>query len=299
MTATIEAPEVATHPLWRGPGIYSADELSLEAYHADVVPGGSLSSSGARSLLTPGCPEQFDYDRRHPQPHKTAFEFGTAAHKLILGEGPDLVMVDVDDWRTKDARAQAAEARERGAIPLKRDDYEQVHAMADALRRNRFAAAAFDPAGGQPEQSIYWTDPLTKVICRARPDWLPNPGSGRLIVPDYKTARDVSREGIAKAITAYGYHCQAAWYLEAARAAGLADERAVFVLVFQQKTPPYTVTPAQVDVLDLRIGHAKNQVARDIYRECTESGRWPGHVDGVEIIPQPEWAQKRESQEYL
>jgi hypothetical protein len=295
VTAILEAPATS---VWRGPGVYSAEELTLEAYHRDVVPGGSLSSSGARALMEPGCPEQFDYDRRNPQPQAT-FEFGTAAHKLVLGEGPDLVMVDVDDWRTKDARAQAAEAREQGAIPLKRDEYEQVHAMADALRCNAFAAAAFDPAGGTPEQSIYWTDPITKVTCRARPDWLPNPGPGRLIVPDYKTARDVSRDGIAKAITTYGYHCQAAWYLEAARAAGLADERAVFVLVFQKKTPPYTVTPAQIDLLDLRLGHAKNQLAREIYRECTESGRWPGHVEGVEIIPQPGWAQKREEEAYL
>jgi hypothetical protein len=299
VTATVEAPEQAVSPLWRGPGTYSADELSLEDYHRDIVPGGSLSSSGARKLLDPGCPAIFDYERRHPQPPKKEFDIGSAAHKLVLGEGPDLAMCDVSDWRTKDAQKQATEARERGAIPLKRADYEQVHAMADALRRHTTAAALFDPAGGKPEQSLYWVDPITKVTCRARPDWLPNPGRGRLIIPDYKTTTKVDRKSISKAIRDWGYHCQAAWYLEGARRLGLADEYAVFVLVFQTKTPPYLVVAAQVDSTDLRIGHAKNQVALDIYRQCTESGDWPAYGEGVEIIPQPEWDQKNDIEEYL
>jgi hypothetical protein len=82
MTATLDAPTIS--PLWHGLGVYSSDELSLEQYHADVAPGGSLSSSGARALLDPGCPAQFDYDRKHHQPAKKEFEIGTAAHSMLL-----------------------------------------------------------------------------------------------------------------------------------------------------------------------------------------------------------------------
>lgn len=300
MTATIEAPEVATHPAWKGVGLYSAAELSLEDYHLDIVPGRSLSSSGARKLLAPGCPAQFDYDRKHAQKAKKEFDIGTAAHTLVLGEGPDLAMVDVNDWRVKGAAAQAAAARAEGAIPLKRADYEMVHGMADALRRHPVASTIFDPAGGKPEQSLYWTDPITGVTCRARPDWLPNPGgAGRVIIPDYKTAAAVNIKAIQNAIRDRSYHAQAAWCIEGAQALDLAGSDAVFLLVFQSKTAPYIVTVVQVDALDLRIGHAKNQVARDIYRECTETGEWPAYSDGVEIVSQPEWDQKRETLEYL
>jgi len=291
------ATETAT--VWRGPGVYTADELSLEDYHRDIVPGGSLSSSGARALLSPGCPAQFHYDRQHPQPVKKEFDLGTAAHRLILGDGPELVEVKVADWRTKDAQRQAAEARERGAVPLKTADYEQVHAMADALRQHRTAASLFDPVGGQPEQSLYWIDPITKITCRARPDWLRTPTQSRAIVSDYKTAAKVDRRSIQRAIRDHGYHQQAAWCIDGARHVGIADERAVFLLVFQAKNPPYHVVVAQVDALDLRIGHAKNAVARDIYRECTETGVWPAYGDAVEIIPQPEWDQKKDVEEYL
>lgn len=299
MTTTIEAPEAATHPVWRGLGVYTAEELSLEDYHRDIVPGGSLSSSGARKLLDPGCPSQFDYDRKHPQGPKKEFEIGSAAHKLVLGEGPELRRIDVADWRAKGAQAAGAEARAEGAIPLKRDDYDQVHAMADALRRHSTASSLFDPTGGEPEKSLYWQDGETGVICRARPDWLPHPGPGRLIVPDYKTAAKVDRKSIQKAIRDRNYHAQAAWYLEGARHVGLCDDKAVFLLVFQVKAPPYHVVVVQVDALDLRIGHAKNQVARAIYRECAESGHWPAYGDDIEIVSQPEFDQKREAEEYL
>jgi len=297
MTAIAEAP--VTHPVWRGPDIYTADELSLEQYHRDIVPGGSLSSSGARALLDPGCPAQFKYDRDHGQAPKKEFDLGTAAHTLVLGNGADLVEVSAKRWDSIAVKAEVRAIRDEGKVPLKTHELEQVQAMASALREHRTAAALFDPAGGKPEQSLYWVDPITKVTCRARPDWLRDSGPGRAVIPDYKTAAKVDRKSIQKAIRDRGYHAQAAWCIEGARHVGVADERAVFLLVIQAKNPPYHVVVAQIDAMDLRIGHAKNAVARDIYRECTETGNWPAYGDAVEIISQPEWDQKRDIEEYL
>jgi hypothetical protein len=297
VTTTLDTPAVS--PLWDGLRVYSADELTLDDYHRDIVPGGSLSSSGARKLLDPGCPAQFDYDRKHPQPVKKEFDLGTAAHTLILGNGADLVEVPAKRWDSIPVKAEVRAIRDAGKIPLKTHELEQVHAMAAALLRHPTAAAIFDPAAGVPEQSLYWRDPITGVTCRARPDWLPNPGPGRAIIPDYKTAVKVDRKSIQKAIRDRAYHQQAAWCVEGARHVGIADEHAVFLLVFQAKNPPYHVVVVQVDALDLRIGHAKNAVARDIYRECNETGVWPAYGEGVEIISQPEWDQKQQAEEYL
>lgn len=299
MTATIEAPEQTVHPAWKGCGVYSADELSLEQYHADVVPGRSLSSSGARKLLDPSCPAQFKYDRDHPQAPKKEFDVGTAAHTLTLGTGAELVEVKAKRWDSIPVKAEVAAIRAEGKVPLKTAELEQVQAMAGALRRHPTAAAIFDPANGQPEQSLYWVDPITQVTCRARPDWLPDPGRGRVIIPDYKTAAKVNRKAIQNAIRDYGLYQQGAWCAEGAQATGIAGPDAVFLLVFQAKSPPFHVVVVQVDAMDMRLGHAKNAVARDIYRECTETSVWPAYGDGVEIIPQPEWDQKREIEEYL
>jgi hypothetical protein len=113
------------------PGVYDIPE---DAYHRDPVPGGSLSASGAKKLLPPSCPALFHHELRNPEPPKRVFELGSAAHKLVLGSGPELVRIDADEWRTNAVKAEVAAARDRGAIPLKPAAYDAVHQMAAALR---------------------------------------------------------------------------------------------------------------------------------------------------------------------
>lgn len=256
-------------------------DMPADEYHQHPA----LSSSGARKLLPPSCPALFKYERDHGQPVKRVFEIGTAAHKTVLGIGPELVLVDAERWDTKDTKARVAKIRAAGNVPLKRADFEQIQAMAKALREHPYAGRLFDPdRGGKPEQNLFWTDAKTGVDCRARVDWLPaTRRSGRLILPDYKTADKVDKESIDKALHNYGYAQQAPWYLDAITALGLA-ERVAFLFVAQMKTPPYLVTVAEVDAESLQIGRHYNDVARRTFAECTATGRWPGFSDDGPIV---------------
>ncbi|KUH38432.1 hypothetical protein ATE80_13195 [Streptomyces kanasensis] len=270
--------------------------MPAEAYHADPR---SLSSTGARRILS-SCPAVFRYEQTHPQPRKQAFDFGTAAHRLVLGDGPELVCIDADDWRTKAAREERDAVYAAGGVPLLPAEYDQVHAMADALRQHRLAAACFAPGTGRPEVSLFWQDAPTGVMRRARLDWLRHPSGGRLVIPDYKTARDGSPEGIARAVAEHGYHQQAAWYLDGVRALEL-DEAPAWLLVVQEKTPPYVVTVVELDAISLRIGAAKNRRALERYARCVETGQWPGYADDSTplYLSLPPWAQIRDTEEYL
>lgn len=278
------------------PGVYP--DVTAEEYHADPVPGGSLSSTGARKLLPPSCPALFHHEQQHGREPKAHFDLGHAAHRLVLGDGPTLVPLDFADWRTKAARAERDAVRADGSVPLLADDYAQVQAMAAALRDHPFASRLFTPGTGRPEQTLVWRDQPTGVMCRARLDWLRAKGRGRLVVPDYKTTRSAEPTAIQRAVHEYGYHQQAAWYLSGVHALGLADD-AVFVFAFQEKTAPYLVTVVELDAMALRIGAARNRRALDIYRECTASGRWPGYRDDVAHLSLPPWAENRDIEEYL
>lgn len=292
-TAQAGASAPAAGPGITEPGIYQMDN---EEYHADR---GSLSSSGARMLLPPSCPALFRHAQDTPQEPKKTFELGTAAHKLVLGEGPDLVQVDADKWTTSAVKAEVAAIRDEGGIPLKLAEYEQVHAMADALRRHPIASVLFDPARGKPEQSLFWRDRPTGVMRRARFDWLPDARSGRLIIPDYKTCRSAEPAALARAVEDFGYHQQDDWYRAAARALNLADETAAFVFVCQEKTPPYLVTVVEMDAEARRIGAARNRRALEVFAECTETGAWPGYSDEIAYLTLPAWAAIRDTEEYL
>lgn len=278
------------------PGLY---EMSAEEYHADPVPGGSLSHSGSRKLLPPSCPALFDHERRNPPPPKDHLEFGTAVHTLVFGCGAKPVLVEAPNWLSKAAQNQRIAARAAGDIALLPQEMEKASTMATVLRRHPLASKLLDPAAGRAEQSLFWRDEPTGVMRRARLDWLPNPVAGkRLIVADYKTANAIDDESVAKAIHEHGYHTQADWYLDAVRALGIAQDVA-FLFVFQMKSAPFLVRVVGVPEIAMQIAAAKNRRAIKTYAECVRTGRWPGYGEAVSYIELPGWAESRDAQEYL
>jgi hypothetical protein len=274
------------------------DGLPADEYHADRT---SISSSGLRALLPPGCPAQFKYDRDHPQAPKREFDLGHAAHKLVLGEGEEIVVTEHDDWRTKAAREERDDIRAAGAVPLLFHEGEQVTAMAEAIRQHPLAGPLFTSGNGLAEQSIYWTDTRTGVRCRCRPDWMPHrPEGGRLVVVDYKTAKAVDDNSLQRAVYERAYHAQAAFYLDGVKAAGLhGDQEPAFIFAFQAKTPPYLVHLVELDFPALTLGAARNERALRIYADCERTGNWPGFNNAITYLPLPPYAEKRDEKEYL
>ena len=273
------------------------DGVPAEVYHADRT---SISSSGLRALLEPSCPAQFKYDRDQPSVSKKTFEVGHAAHKLVLGEGPDLEVVEGARWDTKAAKAQVAEIREHGGVPLKQAEFDQVEGMAAALRAHPLAGPLLAPGTGLAEQSLYWTDPGTGVRCRVRPDWLKQL-PGLTLCVDYKSCADASPQAVSRAIRDRSYHQQDAFYIDGITAV-LAPEQVRFIFVFQSKTAPYLITVRELTQQDRDIGRARNEKALRIYAECESTGIWPDWTGPVTEIPQigmPSWDTLRQAEEYL
>lgn len=292
MTATRMLPEddLAAWEITE-PGVYPG--VPEWAYHADPVPWGSLSSTGARQLMT--APAKFRYARDTPT---RTMEFGTAAHARTLGAGAELaVITDAaanGAWSTKAAKEAVAAARAAGQVPVKPEQAAQIEAMTARLARHRTAARLFAPGTGQAEVTIVWADPDTGVWRRARIDHLPSGDSGDLFVADYKTGEDASPDAVSRAIGRYRYHWQGAWY----RAAVLWARprvRVRFILVVQEKDPPYLVECYEIDPRDLDYGDTQNRLALERYRDCSQAGTWPGYdpfegEQGIPVIRAPRWA---------
>jgi hypothetical protein len=270
-----------------GPGVYN---LPNAAYHADPVPGGSLSSTGARKLLPPkGCPARFKHWRDGGPEHKPEFDFGHGAHRELLGDGEELVIVDAASWRTKAAEEAKAAAYAAGATPLLRKEHDTILEMVPAFRADPVAGRLFEPGTGRPEQTLIWRDERTGVMCRALLDWLPYATGSRFILRDYKTGRSAAPDKLGRAIADYGYHTQLAFHLMGAQALGLADEDAQALLAVQEKTPPYLVTVVQLDPTAMRMGAIRCRQALDLYAECVAADRWPGYSDEVVWAELPPW----------
>lgn len=258
------------------------NDMDEATYHAHPA----LSSSGARKLLPPSCPATFKWERDNPPEGKQVFDFGSAAHKLVLGDGPDLEIIDAPDWRTKAAKEQRDAARADGLIPVLVHEYQQVRAMADAITDHPVAADLF--RDGQPEVSLFWRDPRSGVDCRARLDWFTANVLGEPVVVDYKTCHSADPRALARSVWSFGYHIQQAWYLEGVEAVDLADD-AGFLFICQEKSPPYPVTVMALDREAVRVGHQRARRARSIFAECLATDEWPGHADRIIDVHAPAW----------
>lgn len=260
------------------PGIYP--DMPEDVYHADPVPGGSLSSSGARRLLDT-CPARFDYERRHPQPSREEFDIGKAFHTKALGVGAEIVVVDAKTWQTKTAKEARAEAYAAGKVPLLAHQAAEVDAMAAAVRQHPLAGALLSK--GDVEQSLFWTDERTGIWRRSRLDLLRDDA-----IVDLKSCESADEEHIRKAITRYGYHAQGDYYLEGVRA--LLGRDLPFLFVFVEKRPPHLIHVVQLDADALAAGRRLNDRAIDIYAECSSTGVWPGYADDITTISLPAYA---------
>ena len=276
------------------PGLY--DGIPDADYHADPIPGGSLSSTGARLLLPPSCPAKYRWQLDHPTPtSRPEFDLGKTVHRLALGAGADITVIDAPDWRTRTAREQRDEAWAAGRTPVLAADYDRARAMVSALRQHPLAGALLDPSTGRPEVTAAWIDADTGVWLRARYDWLRDQTDGRPIIVDLKTCISADMATLQRAIHTHGYHQQAAWYLDGASVLGIDAPR--FVFVFVEKDPPYLIRVVQLDPVAERIGRARNREAVGIYAECVRTGVWPGYGDDIPLIPLPAWAETQHTKE--
>lgn len=261
-------------------------DLPDTTYHADQT---SLSSSGARQLLD--SPARYRHGQDNPREQTDAYRIGHAVHSLILGAGAPVVHVETDSWRTKAAKEQRAEAETAGGIPLTTAEWEQVHAMRDAVLNIPDIANVL--SDGEPELSLYATHEPTGVRMRARPDWY-RPG---LILDLKTTGTTADPYQFGKTAAQWGYHLQAAWYLETARLADLDAARFVFVVV--EKAAPHLVSVVELDEHALATGWDEAETALRIYRDCTESGAWPGYPTDIVTTALPRWYQPKTLMETL
>lgn len=266
------------------PGVYG--DLSNEDYHADPIPEGSLSASGAKTLLK--APAKFRWEQKHPT-FKDTYDFGSVAHaKALSDDTVTIVRVEANDWRTNTAKAIRDEAREAGHVALLAKDCDVVDEMVAALMAEPDAKELLT-LPGKSEQSAFWQDKTTGVWLRARFDRLPEPVEGQpFVIVDYKTAASSEPETFAKACADYGYFMQAPWYCDAVRTLGIHPDPA-FVFVVQEKDPPYLVSVCQLDMEAMQLGERLNARAIELYADCSRTGVWPGYTQDVAHISLPRY----------
>lgn len=260
-------------------------------YHADPVPGhGSLSSTGARLLLK--SPAKYAYQRQFGSGEKRAFDFGSAAHTLVLGTGPELVKIEGDGanpnaWQTNATKLAVKEAREAGKIPLRPADWLAVCDMAEALTCNPHIMELL--SGGTAEEAIFVQDPSTGMWLRGKCDYRASDKSA----DDYKTSiHAVDAASFARTMTQFGYHIQFALYRYILLLLGLIEPDTPFYAIAQEKEPPYLAAVLEPDVDAMAYGHAEVLEAIALFQRYSYAGEWPGYPAEPQRVSLSGWKLK-------
>jgi hypothetical protein len=264
-------------------------EMPMDTYQAV----NALSNGGLQMLSrSPAHLFAWTQDARRPARGERPGQLeGTLAHCMILepGEYPFRYVVGPPVSRaTKEWKEFVA--RHPGFVCLKPDQAESANRQAASVRAHPDVAKLL--ARGHAEVSAFWTDPVTGVACKCRPDWVhPIEGQG-VILLDVKTYSDASPAEFARQVARKRYHWQAAWYSDGyAIAAGVPVLGFVFVAV--ESEWPFAASAVMLDDESLDIARREIRPLVLRYKECNASGVWPGYPIGIEQIQLPAWYTQR------
>lgn len=240
-------------------------------YHAHP----SISKSNLWKLSK--SPEKFRYEMDHPRERTAAMLFGLAAHKILLEPDDfesEFAIAPAFDRRTKAGKEEWAAFVESscGKDVIYQSDFDIAFAMAQSVRKNQYAATMLS---GLHEQSFFWTDDLTGEQCKCRPDDLFDRGDIHIIA-DYKTCESADNESFQRDALKFGYHLQAAMYIDGMKANTGKDY--TFVFIACEKTPPYAVNIFEADKLFVEYGRDQFREYIGIYHDCKQTGNWYGYT---------------------
>lgn len=300
-------------------------ECTTAEYLADPAPQPSLSSSIAKVLLERSpAHARLVHPRLGGQRSEStdATDMGSLIHRLVLGKGSELAVVDAGDWRTARAREQRAEARTAGRIPV----------LAPLLESASFASRAIlsgldrvgielDSQRGESEVPLLWQEQATMsplaqradsdpalwataaAVTGIEPHWETPPpiwargmldhvrrADGRMHVYDLKTCESAHPDACMRAVARFSYDIQAHAYTRAAELVWPEYEgRVSFSFLFVEVEPPYAVTVAQLDGIMRERGRRRWNQAVELWSRCLHTDTWPGYATEPVTLESPGW----------
>ena len=260
--------------------------LKITEYHA----GEEISHSGIVKLLK--SPEHYLQYKSGEDDPTPAMEFGSAFHAFILEPeafAKGYVLAPKFDKRTKEGKELAAKWDEEnaGKTSLTAEQMDTLLAMQKSVFSHNGAAGMM--LTGEAESSLFWTDELTGLKCRIRPDWLFAGG-----MADVKSCISASKSDFAKAAANLGYDIQAAFYIDGMKA--VTGKTVDFFFAAVEKTAPYSTACYKASQEMIEVGRAKYRGALELLKWCQDAKQYPGYQPNgeIEIIDLPRWAAKFE-----
>ena len=234
------------------------------------------------------CPAYFKWCEDNPTEPSEDMVLGSAFHKIVLEPetfDKEFMIMPHFDRRTKEGRLGYENLMNKvqgECITLiTKEQYDTICGMRDSIMSNPYARKLIN---GNIEQSMYFTDDLTKVECKCRPDvW--RKVADRVVITDLKSAKSVMPNDFMRDCVKYHYDLQTAMYRDgASKVLGVPKDNIDFVFIAVEKKPPYLLNIMQADTYVIQKGEADFREYIGTYKECLETQNWYGYNGKDNII---------------
>lgn len=277
------------------PGIFT--DIDPAAYHADPCPEPSLTQSVAKVLLDHSPLHAWHaHPRLNPDwraDDDTKFDVGNIAHKMLLGRGKQIVVLeDFNDWRTKEAKALREVAASEGKLAVLGKHAAKADRMVNAARAQLELRGLDGLFGtdGDSEVVLAWRE--NNIWLRQMVDWL---SDDRRIFADYKTTDMSAAPGaLPRMMVNAGWPIQAAFGqrgLDVLHPDTIGRRKYLFVV--QEADPPYALSVAAMSDDALLMGRKQVEFAATAWKTCVARNRWPGYPSEIVTPEYPGWHEQQ------
>lgn len=245
-------------------------------------------------------PMHYKWALEHPTEDTPALKMGRAIHMAVLQ--PEefcrhyAVIPEGIDRRTKAGKEEwtafvEAHLKDPEREMLTAEENREVLAIANAVREQH--RELLD--GCQTEVPLFWDDPRTGIRCKCRIDAMKEE-ENRFVLIDLKTTADASTRAFTRGAITYGYHVQAAHYIDGVKANWLNHgKEIVWYFLAVEKKEPYATNLIAADESLIDEGRFRLIGLMDRLDVCLKSGEWPGYGESVMMLPA--WAVEEPDEE--
>lgn len=255
--------------------------LTNEEYH---LCSNAVSSTALKELYYGKNPQLCyqKYIRKSLPFHQTdAMLLGVAAHKAILE--PRSFKKEFAVFEGKYRRGDKwteFKAENEGKHVLTIAQWDDIKRMREAVMNHKEASSLL--SGGNAEESVFWRDDDTGLLCRARADYNKELPSGSKVLIDLKTCKSAEPDKFIKDMINLGYPIQEAMYRE-----GFQADAFAFIAV--EKGDWNTVEVYELDDIFDQCGYLMYRQALEKWAEYRRSENWPTYRGGISTLTCPTW----------
>jgi hypothetical protein len=259
--------------------------MTSKEYHQDKATPQNLNGAVSKSLLFDFAKSPYKWMHGKGKKHSASMAFGSLVHALALKPeelNEEFCISPYENYRTKDAQAWRDSTLAEGKIIITNEEIEEANAACEALSAEILAL-------GESEKELIVQSEDNGTIIKGMIDIAPKYGR---CLADIKTCSSIeSLDQLTRDILKWGYHWQAALYLDLYNINPPEGHfpKDQFRFIFIENESPFETAVVELSAEFIALGRKQYQEVINLWNECKRTLEFPKAINEIQIAELPNY----------